>query len=222
MNKICKCLTINASIGIIAIYNSIISIIDLVILVVALILLTDNNHHFLDVFVLLYLIFAIIALPCIICGICYIWSLFHIQNNLKIARFFGICNFIMMLITLLIIVSNLKKEEQLEKSGMVAVFMILNILSIISIMFLCALNCGYEDEKQREQTRITRALHNEPVMKQITYPIQYRQNEAYSYPVPETIEMDIENQHHTLYNDTLVIPSAPVLSPSLEGIPTLR
>ena len=97
---LCRNITINLSIGVITIYNSVISIVDFIALVLSIALLTDGKTDIGDIAGVIILIFAAIALPCIICGICYIWSLLHIQNNLKMAKFFGFCNFIMMLFTL--------------------------------------------------------------------------------------------------------------------------
>jgi len=230
MNKIFKCFTINTSIGIVTLYNSIVSIIDFLFLIISLVLLTDGKANLGDIAGIIILIFAIIALPCIVCGICYIWSLFHIQNNLKMARFFGVCNFVMMLFTFLIIATNVDKEKEIERPGLMAFFMILNVLSIVSVIFLCTMNCGYERETQREQTRITRALHNEPAMRQITYPVQHRQDnlQSYVYPIEmekvEHVIVDIENPQ-VIYKTEPILPSAPVLSPSMEsmeGRPTLR
>ena len=230
LTKMFKCCFKDGSIGIITLYNAILSIIDFLVLIVALILLTDNNADWGDIAAIIFLIFAVIALPCIVCGICYVWSLFHIQNNLKMARFMGVCNFVMMIFTFLIIATNIEKEEPLENPGAAAFFMILNVLGLVSVIFLCTINCGFEEEVEITEVP-QRALPAPITMEQCMYPSKLSNNtsirQVIEYQEPEIndrVELQIvenNNPQHIVYIER---PSAPALSPSLslEGKPTMR
>lgn len=233
MCKILRCISKDASIAIITLYNAIMTILDLLLLIIALILLGNKNENLGDaigdVVGIIFLIFALIAIPCICCGICYMWSLFHIQNNLKMARFTGICNFVMMIFTFIIIVSNLKKEEEIERPSIMAFFMILNILSIVATIYLCTINCGFEDETEKEQTRINEMLHHQPEMLEIQYPTRFQNNTSLRYAIeyPDPVIVDIEplTNNNYVYNaePIEIIPSAPLKSPSqTEGKITMR
>jgi len=210
LSKMFKCCFKDGSIGIITLYNAILSIIDIVVLILAIVLLS-SNHGIGIIIGTLLLVFAAIAVPCLCCGICYIWSLFHIQNHLKLARFMGICNFAMMIFTFIIIATNIEEEKPLENPGAAAFFMILNVLGIVSVIFLCTINCGFEPEP---------VVITEVPMNALPAPLRMEQ---YVYPEPEInerVELQIvENPQHIVYIEN---PTAPPLSPSLEGRPTLR
>jgi len=238
MCKILRCISKDASIALITLYNTILATIDFLVLLLSFILLTDGNRNLGDIAAVFLLVFGVIALPCICCGICYVWSLFHIQTNLKMARFLGVCNFIMMIFTFIVIATNLKKEEELENPSFVAFFMILNILSIVSTIFLCTINCGFEDETKKEQTRIAEVLHQQPEMlhhdvietgiisdveEQLHYPIRFQNNtsirHAINYPIENYVYPTPTNE--IIYNAEPIIPTAPSLS-QIEGHPTLH
>ena len=219
----------DGSIGIITLYNGILSIIDIIVLILSIVLLSSNHGIGIIVGTLL-LVFAAIAVPCLCCGVCYIWSLFHIQNHLKLARFMGICNFVMMLFTFIIIATNVEEEKPLENPGVAAFFMILNVLGLVSVIFLCTINCGFEEEVEITEVP-QRALPAPITMEQCMYPSKLSNNtsirQVIEYPEPEIndrVELQIvenNNPQHIVYIER---PSAPALSPSLslEGKPTMR
>lgn len=227
MNFNLRCLTMEASIGFVTIYNSIISIIDFFILIITFILLTDGNHNFGDIAAIIMLVFAIMVLPCIICGICYTWSLFHIQNNLRMARFFGVCNLVMMIITFILITTHLEAEKEIENPGIMAFFMILNTLSIVSVIYLCTINCGFEEE---EPVSFNDRVFPDSVIKDVLSYINGRNSQPITlndvvYPVPiieDKVELQIIESDWESDCENIEHPSAPQLSPSMEGRPTLR
>ena len=198
--NLCRCITIDISIGFITLYNSIIAVIDLFVLIVSIILLSDGKENLGDIVGIIFLIYALIALPCVICGICYVWSLFHIQNNLRIARFFGFCNFIMMIFTLFIIYNN--SILDVRTIGFGIIFFIINLLSLLSILYLCFVNCGYVEEINEEDDTI-------------------ESNKIKAIEMPQVIEM--KEQHiiniPEVNNNNNNNPSAPLES---EGNITIR
>lgn len=208
MTSLFKCFFKNGAIGIVILYNSIVSIIDIFTLIVSIILLSTNNT-FAILIGTIFLVLAAIALPCVCCGGCYVLSLFNIQNSLNIARFMGFCNFCFMLFTLILMIQN----EDGINAGFNAFFFILNCISLASVLFLCTINCGFEQEP---------SIDNEIEMRHI--PEQLTLDNVV-YPVPT-----MEQVSHPAMNNCVVIeleqlPSAPSPSNSvyeLEGRPTLR
>ena len=232
LTKLCKCCFKEGSIGIITLYNAIVSIIDLIFLILALVLLTDGDANIGDIAGVIFLVFAIIALPCVICGICYVWSLFHIQTHLRMARFFGVCNFVMMILTFIIIVTNLEAEEQIENPGVMAFFMIVNVLGLVSVIFLCTINCGFEDDEVEIREVPQNALPAPLRMEQVTYPdpeineqvevVVYNAEDCEEDRIQSLYVEEIKQLHQTRINRmSKYQPSAPY-SPSIEGRPTLR
>ena len=139
LTKIIKYLLKESSIGIVIIYNSIVFIIDVLFLLVSLIHLNNGKAEWHNFAYAIIFIFSVILIPCICCGICYIWALFHIQTHLNIARFMGVCNFSFMFLTLLITI-----HSGPISAGFMMFFFLINSLALISVVFLCTINCGYE------------------------------------------------------------------------------
>ena len=203
----------NGSIGVVTLYNAIVSIIDIIFLILSIVLLS-TDHVIIAVVGLILLVFSVIAIPCICCGMCYIWSLFHIQNNLKMARFMGICNFIMMIFTLILIIIYTDEEKEIENPGVMAFFMVINMLGLASVIFLCTMNCGFEEEPVVITEVPMRELPAPLVLNDCVYPDPCIDDKV------EVQVVDCENtEQHIIYIENA---SAPPLSPSLEGCPTRR
>ena len=166
MTNLFKCFFKTGAIGFVILYNTIVSVIDIITLIVSLILLNTNNG-FAILIGTIFLVFALIALPCVCCGGCYIWSLFHIRNRLNLARFMGFCNFCLMLFTLILMIQN----EDGINAGFNAFFFTLNCISLASVLFLCTINCGFEQEPSID-SEIEMSHIPEPLtLNDVVYPI---------------------------------------------------
>jgi len=191
MMNLMKCFFKNGALGFVTLYNTIVSIIDIIFLIVSIVLLSKTDNGLVTFVGLVFLILAAIALPCVCCGICYIWSLFHIQNSLKMARFMGVCNFCFMILTFTIIATNIEKEKEIETPGLMAFFFILNIVSLISVIFLCSINCGFEETSLDSEIAMR---HNpEPLtFNDIAYPYPLPTIQEISYPIMNNVVIEIQ------------------------------
>ena len=149
-------------------YNGVIFVIDFFLLLISFVLLLDNKDNIGDIVAVVTLIFGIIILPFLCCGCGLIRTLLNInENNILQSKIFAAFNLISMIFTFIFFFLN----NNLNLNNFFYLFLFLvNILSIVSIMYLCYNNMGYVEEDINDIEMVVQPQHNQFIYPTPNYP----------------------------------------------------